>query len=352
MTRSEILAAAVTVPAWMSVPEIVPETVQAAAAPLRHMGLAPTACALRNLYKTDTFDIVNHAHQLGLGSVQTRFETHDPATVKAFRQRVDAYGLLAILSTPLPIDETDLPEFDKAVAACKEAGAVMLHVPMTHRRYEQFKTFETYNAYFDRCKRTIQLAEPVLRKHRIRLAIENHKGWRAAEHAAWIKSVASEWIGVCLDFGNNLALCEDPMETLRELGPYTIYCHIKDMGVEPYADGFHMSEVVFGEGFLDLPGIVKTLQKQDPRMIFALEMITRDPLKIPVFTDAYWGTFDDAASPLPGRDLARVLTLVKNNPPKTPLPRITGLTPDAQVRLEDDLNLKCVQYCRQHMSLS
>jgi sugar phosphate isomerase/epimerase len=347
MTRREILAAAVTVPAWM----YVPQTVQAAVPPLRRMGAAPTAFALRNRHKRDTFDIVNHAHQLGLGSVQTRLAATDPATLKAFRQRVESYDMRAILSTAMPIDDTDVPEFDKAVAACKEAGAVMLHTPMTNRRYEEFKTFEAFKANFDRCQRTIRLAEPVLRKHRIKLAIENHKGWRAAEHAAWIKSIASEWVGICFDFGNNLSLCEDPMETLRLLGPYTIYCHMKDMGVEPYADGFHMSEVVFGQGFLDMPGLVKTLQKQDPEMIFALEMITRDPLKIPVFTDGYWGTFDDTVSPLPGRDLARVLTLVKQNPPKTPLPTIAGLSPDAQVQLEDDLNKRCVDFCRQHMTL-
>ena len=49
----------------------------------------------------------------------------------------------------------------------------------------------------------------------MKLAIENHKGWRAAEQAAWMKSLGSEWVGVCLDFGNNLSLCEDPMETAR-----------------------------------------------------------------------------------------------------------------------------------------
>jgi len=30
--------------------------------------------------------------------------------------------------------------------------------------------------------------------------------------------------------------------------------------------------------------MVKGLQQRDPNMIFALEMITREPLKIPVFT--------------------------------------------------------------------
>ena len=46
------------------------------------------------------------------------------------------------------------------------------------------------------------------------------------------------------------------------------------------------------------------LQQRDPTMIFALEMIARAPLKIPVFTGKYWSTFDDSYSPLPGRDLA------------------------------------------------
>ena len=43
--------------------------------------------------------------------------------------------------------------------------------------------------------------------------IENHKGWRSAEQAAWTETVGSEWVGVHFDFGNNVALCEDPMET-------------------------------------------------------------------------------------------------------------------------------------------
>ena len=80
-------------------------------------------------------------------------------------------------------------------------------------------------------------------------------------------------------------------------------------------------------------------------MIFDLEMITRDPLKIPVYTEKYWVTFDDAVSPLPGRDLAKVLDLVRKNPPKKPLPKTTGLEPPrSAVKLEDKYNLECVEY--------
>jgi hypothetical protein len=158
--------------------------------------------------------------------------------------------------------------------------------------------------------------------------------------------VGSEWVGVHFDFGNNVSLCEDPTDTLKNLLPYVFACHIKDMAVEPYEDGFLLSEVPLGEGFLDLKGMVTALRSKDQNMPFDLEMITRDPLKIPVFTDKYWVTFDDAYSPLPGRDLARVLGIVRKNKPKSPLPRVTGMSPEAQLKLEDDCVRKSIDYAR------
>src|SRR5580704_15576848 len=222
---------------------------------------------------------------------------------------------------------------------------------MTQRRYEQFDTLAAFKADFERCQKTIALAEPVLRKYKMPLGIENHKGWRAAAQAAWLKRVGSEWVGVHLDFGNNVSLCEDPAETLRILQPYTIACHIKDMAVEPYEDGFLLSEVALGVGFMDIKGMVASLKKKDPNMPFALEMITRDPLKIPVFTDKYWATFDDTYSPLPGRDLARIFQIVHKNKPKSPLPRTTGMSAEAQLKLEDENVTKSINYARQYLDL-
>jgi 3-oxoisoapionate decarboxylase len=204
---------------------------------------------------------------------------------------------------------------------------------------------------FDEIQASVELAEPVLRKYRVPLGLENHKGYRAGEQAAWLKRVGSEYVGVCLDFGNNLSLCEDPMETLKSLLPYTSYAHIKDMGVEEYEDGFLLSEVPMGEGMLDLKEMVRLLRQKDPNMIFNLEMITRDPLKIPVLTPKYWATFDDRVSPLPARDLAGTLALVKKNKPKAPLPRISGLSQQDAVKLEDDLNNRCIAWAKQNLNL-
>ncbi len=342
MTRRQIFAAVAVAPFAMA-------QTQARS----RMGGAPTAFSLRMRAarkEGKPFDVVEHCHQIGLSGAEAMLPA-TPDGVKKLRQQVDEYKMRLVLNAPLPKSEADLPTFDAAVRACKDAGAFALHAAMTQRRYEQFDSFPAWKRNFEQCQQSVALAEPVLRKHRMPLAIENHKGWRSAEQAAWMKRLSSEWVGVCFDFGNNLSLCETPAQTLQALAPYALMCHIKDMGLKEYKDGFLLSEVVFGDGIVDLKQMVKTLRAKDPNMLFLMEMITRDSLRIPVYTDKYWASFDDTVSPVPARDLARVLELVHSNSPKTPLPEMAGLSPEEQVKAEDRYNLRCIEYARQHLDL-
>lgn len=320
-----------------------------AAATLRRMGTTPAGFPFRA--HVSGFDIIEYSHSLGVGAVQTRVPDATPEAIRAFRAKLDSYQMHAILGVRLPADERELPAFETAIKTAKAVDAVCVHAAMTGRRYEDFDSLADFQASFARNRKSVELAEPVLRANRMRLAIENHKGWRSGEQAAWLRGVGSEYVGVCFDFGNNISLCEDPMETLNTLAPLTFYCHLKDMAVDAYADGFLLSEVPLGEGILDIPRMVQTLQAKNPDLILGLEMITRDPLKIPVFTDKYWVTFTDASSPLPGYDLARTLRLVHAHPPAKPLPRTSGLTFEAQLRLEDDCIARSIAFARQHLSL-
>jgi sugar phosphate isomerase/epimerase len=349
MTRREILTAAGAASTLLSLKSAL---AQVTAKPMRNMGGAPAGFPIRSRAArggSKPFDFVEYCHSLGFGVVETRLPPTDPESIKAFRQKIEAYNMRVILDVGYPRDEAGVAAFDASVKAAKECGAISLHTAMTARRYEEFNTLDEFKRSFQQCQKSIALAEPVLRKHQLRLGIENHKGWRSAEQAAWLKRVSSEWVGVHFDFGNNVSLCEDPAETLHNLLPYTVACHIKDMAVEPYEDGFLLSEVPLGEGFLDIKGMAAFLRNKDANMPFDLEMITRDPLKIPVFTDKYWVTFDDSYSPLPGRDLAHTLEIVRKNKPKSPLPRITGMSPEAQLKLEDGNIQKSIDYARQYL---
>ena len=347
MTRRQILGSAPAAAAWLAAQ---PGQAQMAPKQLANLGGAPAGFPIRTRAGrggAKPFDFVEHCHNLGLGVVETRLPGTDAAAVKALREKVEGYRMRLILDVGFPRDEAGVAAFDASVKAASECGAISLHAAMTGRRYEDMNTLEEFRQNFERCQKSIALAEPVLRKHRMRLGIENHKGWRSAEQAAWLKRVSSEWLGVHFDFGNNVSLCEEPAATLRNLLPYICASHIKDMAVEWYEEGFLLSEVPLGEGFLDIKGMVATLLKKDPKMPLDLEMITRDPLKIPVFTDKYWVTFDDTYSPLPGRDFAKMVAIVNTNKPIHPLPRVTGMSADAQLKLEDDCIAKSIQYARQ-----
>ena len=56
---------------------------------------------------------------------------------------------------------------------------------------------------------------------------------------------------------------------------YALTTHVKDMGLEPYPDGFLLSEVRLGEGVLDLPRMFTMVRQARPKTNFVLEMITR-----------------------------------------------------------------------------
>jgi len=351
MNRRELLSAAGAASAFLALRPAFADMPEGKG----RLGGSPTCFAvrMRSVPRADrAMAIIEHCHQLGLTGAESFLTSTDPQAVKAMRQKVEAYNMLIVLNTRLPKEESDVSSFDAAVAACKEAGAIALHAAMTQRRYEQFDSFEEFKTNFAQCQRTIALAEPVLRKHKMRLAIENHKGWRASEQAAWMKRLGSEWVGVCFDFGNNISLCETPRETFELLSPYAIFCHLKDMGVEEYQDGFLLSEVPLGEGVIDLKRRVEILRAKDPNMLFCLEMITRDPLKIPVFTDKYWATFSDPSTEIPGRDVAMTWGLVHRNPPKEPLPQISKLAPAGQLQAEDQYNRRCIDYARANLNFS
>lgn len=348
MTRREMLATAGTTLAWLSAPGVARAGAQSGTV-LKNMG--GEGPGFRNRSRTGGFDILEHCHSLGLGAVRLSVPKGGLEAARAVRRKLDAYGMRCIVSVAPPASDDAVAAYDAAIASAREMGAVTTHSSFTARRYEEFDTFEAFKASFEAHKKSVERAEPILRKHKMRLAIENHKGWRAAEHAAWVTQVGSEYVGVCYDFGNNLSLCEDPAETYRLLAPLTFYVSFKDMAVAPYKDGFLLSEVALGDGILDIPGMVKGLQQRDPDMIFALEMITREPLEIPVFTKKYWVTFDDRYSPLPGRDLARVLEIVRDTSGKHPLTTTAGLSPEAALKLEDDLIGRSIAYARAHLSL-
>ncbi len=268
----------------------------------------------------------------------------DPVRLRA---RAEQLGMYIEAMVPLP-HEDDTSAFEESVKTAQAAGAVALRSAcLGTRRYETFKSLDQWRDFVAASNRSVAAALPILDRYQIPLGLENHKDWTADEMHAFFERHANEYLGVCLDFGNNISLLDDPFYAIEKLAPYAVSTHLKNMAVEPYADGFLLSEVLLGDGYLDLPRIVALIRQSRPKARFSLEMITRDPLKVPCLTDEYWVSFPDRN----GLYLARTLKFVENHRSPSPLPRISQLSHEEQLRIENANVVACLRYAREHLDL-
>jgi 3-oxoisoapionate decarboxylase len=328
------------------------------AAPLsrpKRLGLSTNTYGVRWRYGTaelpqfnTSLDLLDHCVKLGAGGAQILVSRWTDDYARQVRARVERHGLYLEGQIALPQDEADTLRFDHEVATAKEAGiGIIRTVMLGGRRYENFATLEAWNEHKARAGRSLALARPIMAKHHVKLAVENHKDWRADEMVNVIRRIDSEWIGVNLDLGNNVALLDDPMAVIELLAPLTLTTHFKDMAVQEYEDGFLLSEVPLGDGVVDLKRAITILEKANPGVQFNLEMITRDPLKVPVYMDPYWVTFGE----LRARHLAETLALVRHRSSAKPLPAMSDKTLPERVAFEEQNNVASFNYARRELGL-
>lgn len=290
---------------------------------------------------SDALELIRHCNDIGAGGVQVGVSGWTEDFSKKVRDEREKIGLYLEGSISLPKEQSAIEKFEKEVIAAKEAGATVLRTAcLSGRRYENFKTASEYLAFKQQAIESIERAEPIVRKYQMKLAIENHKDWTALELVDILEKLGSEWVGATLDFGNNISLLEDPMEVIRTLAPVSFSTHVKDMGVKEYEDGFLLSEVPLGEGIIDLKEAVSLCRKFNPEIQFSLEMITRDPLKIPCLEEDYWGTFGEMSA----SQLAKTLKMVRDKETAGELPTLTDLSEEQKLANEETNIRECLNF--------
>ncbi len=291
----------------------------------------------------DTLEFLEHCHSIGATGIQASINGDIPK----IRARAGQLGMWVEAMVPMP-KGTDTTVFEQHLKDAQAVGALALRSAcLGTRRYETFTSFEAWQQHVAESHASIEAAIPLLEKYKIPLGIENHKDWTAGELAALMKRYSSEYFGVCLDFGNNLALLDNPLDVIEKLTPYTVCTHLKNMAAASYPDGLLLSEVLLGDGYLDLAGIVPRFHQARPDVRFSLEMITRDPLKVPCLMDEYWVTFPDRN----GLYLARTLRFVEEHHSSRILPHISQLSHEDALKLENQNVIACLDYAHAHLNL-
>ena len=325
---------------------------QSPAAPDCPLGLASNVFDVRRAAESaggkpaaiaDPMAFLKECHRLGAAGIQGPLGVRDEAYTRQLREFAEARGLYVETSIPLPQDDSAVDQFEKEIQTAKAAGATLARtVIFPGRRYEQFNSADEFAQATTHAYAAVERAEPIARRHHFRLAIENHKDQRIDERIALLKRIGSDFVGACVDIGNSFALCEDPLEVARAYAPFAWTAHIKDQALKEYEDGFLFADAPLGKGFLDVDSIVRILRASNPQIRLNLEVMTRDPLRVPVLTSKYWATMPH----VPAADLARTLQKVRMDSSPQPLLRISALPPAQQLDAEARNITDSLEYAR------
>jgi sugar phosphate isomerase/epimerase len=292
--------------------------------------------------------LIRRAAQLGFGGVQLSLGNPAPEVRRAIRETVSEQGLFLEAIINPPRQGADVARFTAEVAAAREMGvSVARTVILPGRRYEQFQSRAEFEAATREARELLRRAEPIVRDHQLQLAVENHKDQRIAERLQLLEEFDPAWIGICLDTGNNLALLEDPLETISALAPRAFTVHLKDQLLTEVSSGFLLGDVPLGQGQLDLPAIVRQIRSRQPGIRLHLELITRDPLLVPCLQADYWETLAE----VPARELARTLSWIRSRPRETPQQQVSTLNLDERVALERRNLVSSLNYAREQLGL-
>lgn len=329
MNRRTFLAAAAATTASIS------------AAPTRSsLGIA-TTCYLSYLKPRDAHAFLEFCAERGAGGVQSMLPT-DPVK---FRARCEQLGMFYEAMLQL---SPDVEVMRASIRKAKESGATACRVgALSGRRYETFSTMDDWKKFVSDSRAKIAAASKAAEAEKLPLGLENHKDWTLEDALSLMKEFGHENFGMLLDTGNNISLLDNPHEFVEKLAPYATVTHLKDMAWQEHSSGFEMSEMVFGQGQLDMPKIINTIRKARPKTRMVLEMITRNPLVVPCLTEKYWMTMPHR----PATFLANTLRMVRENKPSHSLPRMDQLSPEARLKLEDDNVKACLTVARNQYGL-
>ena len=132
---------------------------------------------------------------------------------------------------------------------------------------------------------------PELRRHGVRLLIENHQDLGSDDLIAIIDATSAEHIGINWDTGNSLAVLDTPEEFLRKSAHAIGNVHLKDYRLYRCDTGFRMARCALGEGVVDLAAVLPTLKDLDHVVPLAIELGAENCRRVEVFKPEYWEAY-------------------------------------------------------------
>ena len=215
-------------------------------------------------------DFVDYAKQQNVDEVAVEacfFPVHDAGYCHELRARLDAAGIPRVVGWGHPDglhggqDEVALADLKKTIPMAREVGTQLMRIvacSMVHVN-------EPHEPLVRNSIRMLREAIEVAKGYDVTLALENHIDFTSGEILQILEGVDSENLKVNFDTGNSLRLYEDPVEACRNVAPYVVATHTKDItvrrGGSPAERFLWWPSCTVGTGLVDIPALTKVLDE-------------------------------------------------------------------------------------------
>jgi hypothetical protein len=155
-------------------------------------------------------------------------------------------------------------------------------------------------------------------------------------------------VGVNLDSGNALWTLEDPLDSLRNLGRYTVTTSLRDGAVWDTPDGAAVAWTAMGEGQLDLNAYFAAFDELCPGVPVHIETISGFNRGIPYLRPDFWKAWPN----IPSAAFAHFLALARRGTPRAPFqPRPEEDRTTAEQTYQRGEIERSLKYCREVLGL-
>ena len=225
-------------------------------------------------------DFLLRAHELGVDGVSLEscfIPSLDSGYLAHIRGLLDSYNLERVFAWGHPdgleggANREAYREMIRGFESARNIGAKVMRVVGSSLLFRN----QPHAPQIERLTRMFREAVNVAEDYGIRMAIENHIDFTAAEMLRLLTEVDSPWFGINFDTGNFLRLLDDPIKAMAQLAPYVYATHIKDLKVRKGVaadEWYFFSCTPVGEGIVDNGELVRLLAAAGYDGLLAVEI--------------------------------------------------------------------------------
>ena len=157
------------------------------------------------------------------------------------------------------------------------------------------------------CRNILREVLPIAEENKITIAVESHSDATSHDMLWLCEELKSKYIGVTLDVGNVLAVCEEPFGYTERLLPHLCHVHLKDYTLHPTSEGYRIARCPLGSGVVEYPRLLDLINEYPTNFRTITKTIELGAIyarHVRMLMDDYWVEYPD-------RDIKELLPFLR-----------------------------------------